>query len=481
MNQIRRFHDVQYDSAARRLYFPDGSFWYMGATSSGLEDDAGTLYPTLMQDTNGNQVTVRYSYGGGTLIPDSSARIARIEDFRGPSGVTYVFGWAGAPDLHISSISSQIGTSESWSFGIQLAARVSPFDSSEFGSEGALLSLTRTGVNLSQAFTYDTSGELTTLTTPLGGSFRWDYRSFTYSTGSRTLREVQYRYLTKAPGAAETTYTLAYNDATSGTVHTSTALGDPSGPSRAWLFFTDGTGPFGALARYATRTAFSCCAVHRRDFTYAQDSVGRNYIASVLTTVEPFGANLQSKTEQTVDDYGNVTQSRLYNYGNFTTPARTYTNTYLNTSNYTSRNIRNRLLTAQVTDGTNTVTLVTLPDGSISTYAYSGNTTTVTDPGGKWKTYTTDALGNLVQVTEPNPQGGADHQTYYTYNLLGQLTQVQMPRGAVTQNRYFNYDLTTGRLTSATNPENGTVSYTYNADGTPLRKTDARSKAVEFS
>ena len=33
-----------------------------------------------------------------------------------------------------------------------------------------------------------------------------------------------------------------------------------------------------------------------------------------------------------------------------------------------------------------------------------------------------------------------------------------MPRGAVTQYRSFNYDLTTGRLTSATNPENGTVS-----------------------
>ena len=26
----------------------------MGAQSSGLEDDGGTLYPTLMNDTNGN-------------------------------------------------------------------------------------------------------------------------------------------------------------------------------------------------------------------------------------------------------------------------------------------------------------------------------------------------------------------------------------------------------------------------------------------
>ena len=78
-----------------------------------------------------------------------------------------------------------------------------------------------------------------------------------------------------------------------------------------------------------------------------------------------------------------------------------------------------------------------------------------------------------------SPEGG-NHQTYYTYNVLNQLTQVQMPRGGVTQYRTFNYNLTTGRLTSATNPENGTVSYTYNPDGTPLRKTDARG-AIEFS
>jgi len=61
------------------------------------------------------------------------------------------------------------------------------------------------------------------------------------------------------------------------------------------------------------------------------------------------------------------------------------------------------------------------------TYAYVGNTTTVTDPAGKWKKYTSDALGNLIQVTEPAPEGGT-HETYYTYNVLGQMTQVQMPR-----------------------------------------------------
>ena len=79
------------------------------------------------------------------------------------------------------------------------------------------------------------------------------------------------------------------------------------------------------------------------------------------------------------------------------------------------------------------------------------------------------------------PPEGGNHQTYYTYNLLGQLTQVQMPRGAVTQYRTFNYDLSTGRLTSATNPENGTVSFTYNPDGTLQHKTDAKNQTIQFT
>src|SRR5581483_8449706 len=52
-----------YDPAANRLYFPDGSFWVFGCTSAGTEQDAGIMYPTLMQDTNGNQVLIRYYPG----------------------------------------------------------------------------------------------------------------------------------------------------------------------------------------------------------------------------------------------------------------------------------------------------------------------------------------------------------------------------------------------------------------------------------
>jgi hypothetical protein len=48
---------VHYDATNNRLYFNDGSFWVMGAESDGSEFDAGTRFPTLLQDTNGNQLS----------------------------------------------------------------------------------------------------------------------------------------------------------------------------------------------------------------------------------------------------------------------------------------------------------------------------------------------------------------------------------------------------------------------------------------
>jgi len=125
-------------------------------------------------------------------------------------------------------------------------------------------------------------------------------------------------------------------------------------------------------------------------------------------------------------------------------------------------------------------TQVSLPGGTGSTtYVYQGNTTEVTDPAGKWKKFTTNALGNLVQVTEPNPNGG-NHETYYTHNLANRLTQVSMTRGSFTQTRTFVYD-SDQRLISAANPENGTVTYTYNGDSTLQKKTDAKGQRLEYT
>ena len=132
-------------------------------------------------------------------------------------------------------------------------------------------------------------------------------------------------------------------------------------------------------------------------------------------------------------------------------------------------------------DGIGRTLSVQLPDGaSTTTYSYQGNLVTVTDPAGSWKKYTSDAFGRLTQVEEPNPAGGS-YFTTYTYDLLDHLTGVSMPRPTGTQTRTFNYidpatSLPGALLRSATNPENGTVSYTYDSNNRLSTVVDAKNQ-----
>ena len=64
-----------------------------------------------------------------------------------------------------------------------------------------------------------------------------------------------------------------------------------------------------------------------------------------------------------------------------------------------------------------------------STTSYSGNQTTVTDPAGKWKTFTIDVEGNLVTVTEPDPCVTSNAlTTTYTYDWMKHVSGVTMTR-----------------------------------------------------
>ena len=78
------------------------------------------------------------------------------------------------------------------------------------------------------------------------------------------------------------------------------------------------------------------------------------------------------------------------------------------------------------------------------------------DPAGKWKTFTTDVLGNLTAVAEPDPSNppSGTLTTTYAYDWMNHLTTSTMTRGSTTPTRTFVYD-DAGQLTSATNPENG--------------------------
>jgi RHS repeat-associated protein len=113
-------------------------------------------------------------------------------------------------------------------------------------------------------------------------------------------------------------------------------------------------------------------------------------------------------------------------------------------------------------------TKIRTPDNAIARTSYSGNSVTVTDQIGKSRKSVSDALGRLITVYED--PSGANYQTSYSYDVLDNLTTVSQG----VQTRTFVYD-SLKRLTSATNPESGTVTYGYDNNGNLTSKLDARN------
>ena len=144
--------------------------------------------------------------------------------------------------------------------------------------------------------------------------------------------------------------------------------------------------------------------------------------------------------------------------------------------------------TAYTYDGIGRTTQVNTGGSDTSgetTYSYAGNTVTVTQyasGSNKKKVFTMDAFGDLTQVVED--PSGLDYVTTYSYDLLGHLSTVAMTRSGVTQNRSFSYS--GNQLSYATNPENGTVHYTYygsghNGYGKIASRTDNKGQAVQYT
>jgi RHS repeat-associated protein len=136
-------------------------------------------------------------------------------------------------------------------------------------------------------------------------------------------------------------------------------------------------------------------------------------------------------------------------------------------------------LTKTVYDALNRTCVVVPPDGTpvsgnscpttqpandiFTTYA--GDTTTVTDQAGKKRKSRTDALGRLTDVWEdPNT---LNYQTVYNYDPLNNLTGL-VQNGS--HNRTFVYN-SLSQLTSATNPESGAITYTYDLNGNLQTRT----------
>jgi len=205
-----------------------------------------------------------------------------------------------------------------------------------------------------------------------------------------------------------------------------------------------------------------------------------NSSQTVVSVAVEDGLGHVTETELTSDPQGTVYTVRAYDG-----PGRVYTATtpYRTTGDSTYGT------TIYGYDALNRATSVVDADGSNSTVTtkYCGSSTLVTDEAGRWRRSTTDGLGRLVEVDEPNsttatvtacPAGGDPiWATTYGYDPLDDLTSVVQ---GGSRNRSFGFD-SVKRLASSTNPETGTVTYGYDANSNVVTKTDARNITTTYA
>ena len=125
-----------------------------------------------------------------------------------------------------------------------------------------------------------------------------------------------------------------------------------------------------------------------------------------------------------------------------------------------------------------TINLSARAAGDTTDYALSISSAT-TDTSGNF--YSASFSGapsgpTLTGGTSPGSIGSSPNGTFYTYDVSDNLLAVSQG----VQARTFIYD-GVDRLTSATNPESGTISYTYDSDSNVLTKTDARGIVTTMS
>jgi RHS repeat-associated protein len=323
-----------------------------------------------------------------------------------------------------------------------------------------------TGTNpIKKNFTYDVFGNLLTAQVNCCQSKNWVYSGTTqYSqpdsvtSGTSPTLTTNYTYnlylglptKTVDPNSMETDY--AY-DFLRRITSVSQKNGATAGSNTAYAY---------SDTAFTTTGTTSIDSSHAIQQISTADGLGR----PVTTTVEDASNNVYSIVKSEYDQVGR-------NYGT--------SNPYLT---------GNPAYSVTAFDVLGRVVSTTLPDGSATEYTYSLFNTTVTDPAGNQRESTTDGLGRLTVVTEPDVTNGnkLSLTTTYTYTVLDALASVTTPD----QTRTFNYDAL-GKLLSTITPEGGKTCFgsvtgsTCNTDGydpsdnMPVKRTDARGVLTSYT
>jgi RHS repeat-associated protein len=334
---------------------------------------------------------------------------------------------------------------------------------------GNVTSLSRwvnsSGSTLTSTFTNDDTGQRLSVTDPRGNTTSYSYTD-SYSSGTPPGPTNAYVTTVTHPVTNGVNHVEQYAYAyTSGDVTSSTDQNDLVTPykyvdSLARLTETDF--PDGGQTNIAYNDAAYSPSTPSPSVTTTKKI---NTTTNVVAVSARDGLGHVVRTELTSDPQGTVYSDTVYDgMGRVKSAGNPYRSGTDPTSSPGTTNATYDALGRKTSE--------TAPDGSVITTAYCAGSTLVTDATGRWRRSRTDGLGRLVEVDEPNAVGAIVASTgcpgtgepiwitSYTLDTLGNLKQV-VQNGS--HQRTFTYDFLS-RLTSANNPETGTISYNYDSD-----------------
>lgn len=319
------------------------------------------------------------------------------------------------------------------------------------------------GISPATIMTYDTYGNLLTVTDARGAST------------TNTYDETYHIYITSIMNAAGHIQTMTYNPKT-GQILTST---DANGKTTTNVYDPLGRiaktiGPLDSETYPTVSYEYDLSTIPNRVISRSRIEHAQAAEYVTYTFTDGLGRTIQTRlpsedpTKQVVqgnvsfDARGLVKEQWMPSFENFSTTFVVDANRPKITFLYEPHPMARR-------------TRVNYPDGTSMETQYDGWKRTEIDPNGHSKRYFHDAYGRLIQVDEVD--GYNTYTTYYRYDAKGNLVQCIDAQGNIVT---IAYD-TLGRKVAMSDPDMGNWTYAYDPNGNLITQTDAKGQTIQFT
>lgn len=492
-------------------YASDGSGYYLtideysGSVTSLFSKGGLKITPTTITDPNGNYISSTTN-SNETDWTDSAGRLALKVITNGTSSIEYEFQ---KPDgtyqlpatltLETLNIKTNFGCTN-------------PTVIEYTGTANVPASLQLPNGN-TYTFSYESyqsngttyyTGRLQKVTLPTGGSYEYDYTG-SNDGASCTDGTTMSMNRTVSDGTNSKTWNYVRTGSVSTTI-TTPQLADTSGPNDMEVFFNSS----GQETQRNICSNSPCSGTAPR--TIATTWASNGTPATQRTILD--NGTTQSEVDTTYDSNGLLDSVSEYDFGSggHGSLIRTTTYQYDTSTNYTSRNILDLVLTKEIKDGNGTIQYRqdiaydasaddNQADGQVAcssetsvpqhdntgygcSFYYRGNPTSVktyqspsVPTGAITKTFTYDVFGNLVTAQVNCCQNKTwTYSSTTNYSEPDKVTSGSSP-SLMTQATYF----ANGELETSTDPNNLVTNYAYDSYGRPTSVSQAGGGSVLYS